>query len=62
MRTQRPTRGEAQLITMILSMLYRNKPFPGIFRQNMGGKGRKPEFGHQLKSNQYHPPTKKRHA
>ena len=28
----------------------------------MGGKGRKPEFGHQLKSNQYHPSTKKRHA
>ncbi len=36
MRTQRPTRGEAQLITMILSMLYRNKPFPEDFRQNYG--------------------------
>ena len=35
-RTQRPTRGEAQLITMILSMLYRNKPFPEDFRQNYG--------------------------
>ena len=62
MRTQRPTRGEAQLITMILSMLYRNKPFPGNFLRIMGGKGRKPEFGHQLRSNQYHPSTKKRHA
>ena len=62
MRTQRPTRGEAQLITMILSMLYRNKPFPGNFLRIMGGKGRKPEFGHQLQSNQYHPSTKKRHA
>lgn len=29
-------RGEAQLIIMILSMLYRNKPFPGNFRQNYG--------------------------
>ena len=36
MRTQRPTRGEAQLITMILSKLYRNKPFPEDFRQNYG--------------------------
>ena len=36
MRTQRPTRGETQLITMILSMLYRNKPFPEDFRQNYG--------------------------
>ena len=62
MRTQRPTRGEAQLITMILSMLYRNKPFPEDFRQNYGGKRRKPEFEHQLQSNQYHPSTKKRHA
>ena len=34
--TQRPTRGEAQLITMILSMLYRNKPFPEDLRQNYG--------------------------
>ena len=35
-RTQRPTGGGAQLITVILSMLYRNKPFPEDFRQNYG--------------------------
>lgn len=62
MRTQRPTRGETQLITVILSMLYRNKPFWKISARIMGGKGRKPEFEHQLQSNQYHPSTKKRHA
>ena len=62
MRTQRPTRGEAQLITMILCMLYRNNHFQEISVRIMGGKGRKPEFGHQLRSNQYHPSTKKRHA
>ena len=62
MRTQRPTRGETQLSTMILSMLYRNNHFQEISVRIMGGKGRKPEFGHQLKSNQYHPSTKKRHA
>lgn len=62
MRTQRPTRGETQPIIMILSMLYRNKPFWKISVRIMGGKGRKPEFGHQLRSNQYHPSTKKRHA
>ncbi len=61
-RTQRPTRGKTQLITMILSMLYRNKPFPEDSIRIMGGKGRKPEFEHQLQSNQYHPSTKKRHA
>ena len=62
MRTQRPTRGEAQLITMILSMLYRNNHFREFSVRIMGGKGRKPEFEHQLRSNQYHPSTKKRHA
>ena len=56
MRTQRPTRGETQLITMILSILYRNNHFREFSVRIMGGKGRKPEFGHQLKSNQYHPP------
>ena len=58
MRTQRPTRGEAQLITMILSMLYRNNHLWEISVRIMGGKGRKPEFEHQLRSNQYHPSTK----